>query len=120
MFGTSDPDLRALSDEGKIWYDELSRLMGSGNKGKAEAFAKKRGKSDLRDVGLMTRSGGYPASRHRGKGPGSGGYPAQGSSSARPSGDDEGEGERRPGTDKASGDLQSAPYGLRAKGGFMV
>ena len=24
MFGASDPDLRALSDEGKIWYDELS------------------------------------------------------------------------------------------------
>ena len=31
MFGTTDPDLRALSDEGKIWHDESSRMRGTGN-----------------------------------------------------------------------------------------
>ena len=38
----------------------------------------------MRDFGVVTRSGGYSASRHRGKGLGSGGYPAQVSSSVHP------------------------------------
>ena len=103
MFGTSDPDLRALSDEGKIWYDELARMMGSDTKGRAEAFVKEGGKADLRDFDVMTRSGGYPASRQQGKGPGSGGYPAQGPSSVRLADEGDEEGAQGPGTDKAAG-----------------
>ena len=98
MFGTSDPDLRALSGGGKIGYDELSRMMGSDKKGNAEAFAKKGGKPDLRDFGLMTPSGGNPA---------------QEPSSTRPAG--HGEGERRPGKDKAKGTSKARRAGHAPK-----
>ena len=77
MFGTIDPDLRNLSDQGKIWYDELTRMIGSDNKEKVNILVKKGGKSELREFGIQTRSGGCSAPDWRGKGPVSGGYPAQ-------------------------------------------
>ena len=77
MFGATDPDLRNLNDQGKIWYDELTRMIGSDNREKINILVKKGGKSDIRDFGVHRRSGGYSAPDWRGKGPASGGYPAQ-------------------------------------------
>jgi hypothetical protein len=76
MFGTTDPDLRNLTDQGKIWYDEMTRMVGD-NKQKLDILVKKGGKSNIRDFGVNRRSGGYSAPDWRGKGPVSGGYPAQ-------------------------------------------
>ena len=78
MFGTVDPDLRNLNDQGKIWYDELTRMIGSDNKEKVNILVKKGGKSDLREFGIQTRSGGCSAPDWRGKGRGSGGLPCAG------------------------------------------
>ena len=77
MFGAVDPDLRNLNDQGKIWYDELTRMIGSDNKEKVGILVKKGGKAELREFGIQSRSGGYSAPDWRGQGPGSGGYPAQ-------------------------------------------
>ena len=68
MFGTVDPDLRTLTDQGKIWYDELTRMIGSDNKEKIQILVKKGGKARLREFGIHTRSGGYSAPDWRGKG----------------------------------------------------
>jgi hypothetical protein len=40
MFGTVDPDLRNLNDQGKIWYDELTRMIGSDNKERIDILVK--------------------------------------------------------------------------------
>ena len=119
MFGAADPDLRALADDGKIWYDELSRMMGAGNKEKADAFAKKGGKADMREFtrefNLAPGSGGYSARRSRGEGPGSGGYSARAPPSARPTeeGDDYARG---PAEDKATGTSKARRAGRTPKG----
>ena len=68
MFGAVDPDIRTLNDQGKIWYDELSRMIGSDNREKIQILAKKGGKTGLREFGIHTRSGGYSAGDWRGKG----------------------------------------------------
>ena len=77
MFGTIDPDLRQLNDRSKIWYDELTRMVGSDTKPKMDILVKKGGKSNIREFGVNRRSGGYSAPDWRGKGLVSGGYPAQ-------------------------------------------
>ena len=65
MFGTIKPDHRTLTEDGKILYDELASLTGFDNKEKAAAVTKQGGKSDLRDVGVVPRSGGCSTPRKK-------------------------------------------------------
>ena len=50
MFGTVDPDIRTLNDQGKIWYDELTRMIGSDNKEAIQILAKKGGQDRTQRV----------------------------------------------------------------------
>ena len=110
----TDPDIRTLNDQGKIWYDELSRMIGSDNKGKIEILAKKGGKTGLREFGIHARSGGESAGDWRGKGPESGGYPAQVPPAPRPSGEAE-ERVRGQGKDKGKGAWKARSTGYASK-----
>ena len=47
MFGTTELDLRTLSDDGMIWFDELVAMIGSDTAEMGAVVAKQGGKSDL-------------------------------------------------------------------------
>ena len=55
MFGATEPDLRNRTEEGKVWFDELASVFGSGAAGWGIALAKRAGKADLRDFGGGSR-----------------------------------------------------------------
>ena len=51
MFGATEPDLRSLSDEGKVWFGELASTVGSDAAVRGIALAEHAGTADIRAIG---------------------------------------------------------------------